>query len=77
MIAKKKTMNTGVFCLQEKDKLTDEHIIPAALGGNLVLSNASCEECQTECNRSFEQRFLKGSNFIAMIEVGDVHQNIN
>jgi len=60
-------VSTCVFCLQEKDKLTDEHIIPAALGSNLVLSNASCEDCQTQCNRSFEQRFLKGSNFIAMI----------
>lgn len=60
-------MPTCIFCLAKKDNLTDEHIIPAALGSNLVLPNASCEDCQTQCNRSFEQRFLKGSNFVAMI----------
>ncbi len=56
-----------IFCLEEKNPLTDEHIIPAALGSNVVLRKAVCEDCQKHCNRSFEQRFLKGSNFISLL----------
>lgn len=56
-----------IFCTEEKVSLTDEHVIPAALGCNIVMSNASCEGCQRQCNRSFEHRFLKGSNFIALL----------
>jgi hypothetical protein len=56
-----------IFCCEEKPSLTDEHIIPAALGSNVVLRNAACEDCQRQCNRSFEQRFLKGSNFVAFL----------
>jgi hypothetical protein len=56
-----------LFCLLEKPSLTREHIIPAALGGNLFLPNATCKECQEQCNKSFEHRFLKGSNFVALL----------
>jgi hypothetical protein len=56
-----------VLCHEEKAKLTDEHVIYAALGSNIVLPNSTCEECQTLCNKSFEQKFLKGSNFVALI----------
>ncbi|MGH2397173.1 MAG: HNH endonuclease [bacterium] len=60
-------MTRCIFCLEEKEPLTDEHIIPAALGSNVVLKKSVCEDCQRQCNRSFEQRFLKGSNFIALL----------
>lgn len=60
-------MRRCIFCGEEKDKLTDEHIIPKALASNALLPKASCEECQRVCNQSFEQQFLKGSNFVAMI----------
>lgn len=56
-----------IFCCEEKDTLTDEHIIPKALASNFLLKRASCHGCQTRCNSSFEQHFLKGSNFISMI----------
>ncbi len=56
-----------IFCCEEKDMLTDEHIIPKALASNFLLKRASCHGCQTRCNSSFEQQFLKGSNFISMI----------
>ena len=56
-----------LFCLQDKPSLTREHIIPAALGGNLYLPAATCEKCQQRCNKSFENRFLKGSNFVALL----------
>lgn len=39
-------------------KLSEEHIIPKGLGGNLVLPFASCEQCATNTGR-FEQRLLR------------------
>ena len=33
-----------IYC-GKKDKLSDEHIIPFALGGNLILEQSSCPEC--------------------------------
>jgi hypothetical protein len=30
------------------------------------MPESTCKECQTLCNSSFEQRFLKGSNFVAL-----------
>lgn len=60
-------MGRCIFCGDEKDKLTDEHIIPKALASNVYLPKASCEQCQQICNQSFKQRFLKGSNFVAMV----------
>lgn len=62
-----KSMPTCLFCLKDCSELTDEHIIPAALGGNLLLRGATCTECQRVCNNGFETRFLKGSNFISLI----------
>ena len=56
-----------LLCLEDKPALTDEHIISAALGSNLILPKSTCEKCQTLCNRSFEQRFLKGSNFVSLL----------
>lgn len=56
-----------LLCLKDKPYLTDEHIIPAALGSELTLPRSTCEECQRLCNRSFEQRFLKGSNFVSLL----------
>src|SRR5215208_6664839 len=60
-------MSRCLFCCEDKTILTDEHIIPAALGGNLKLPKSTCAQCQTKCNQSFEQRFLKGSNFVALL----------
>lgn len=35
-----------IYCGEEKEKLTKEHIIPYALGGTMILHDASCEECR-------------------------------
>jgi|SRR5580700_8451888 hypothetical protein len=43
-----------IFCLQEKERLTDEHVFPAALGGVLVLGNSVCAECNNGFSK-FEQ----------------------
>jgi hypothetical protein len=46
-----------LFCLREEGgdvRFTDEHVFPAALGGNLVVNRGSCESCNHE-NSKFEQ----------------------
>jgi hypothetical protein len=47
-----------VYCGAVND-LTDEHIVPLALGGNLILADASCHDCATATGK-FEQRVLRG-----------------
>jgi hypothetical protein len=42
----------------EDVKLTNEHIIPDGLGGDLFLPNASCSKCARDIN-SFEQKAMK------------------
>lgn len=41
------------------DELTDEHIIPYALGGNLILPQASCKPCAAMTSR-IERKVLRG-----------------
>ncbi len=43
-----------LFCLQEKETLTDEHVFPAALGGVLVVKDSVCAECNSGFSK-FEQ----------------------
>jgi hypothetical protein len=47
-----------IFCLLEKERLTDEHVFPAALGGVLVLGNSVCVECNNGFSE-FEQPFAQ------------------
>lgn len=42
-----------IYC-GDRDKLTDEHIIPFSMGGNLVLPKSSCRSCAAITQR-FEQ----------------------
>lgn len=39
-------------------RFTDEHIIPLALGGNLILKQASCTDCAAIINREIETPVL-------------------
>jgi hypothetical protein len=43
-----------IFCLNEFQKLTDEHVFPAALGGVLVLKDSVCAACNNGFSK-FEQ----------------------
>ena len=47
-----------IYC-GSKDDLTDEHILPYALGGHLLLNQASCKACATITGR-LEQKLLRG-----------------
>jgi hypothetical protein len=44
-----------LFCLRDNDELTDEHVFPAALGGDLVVKG-TCVECVKD-KRSFSKEF--------------------
>jgi len=47
-----------LFCLREEGsdavRFTDEHVFPAALGGNLIVRGGSCDDCN-HGNSKFEQ----------------------
>jgi hypothetical protein len=47
-----------IYCGSE-DQLTDEHIVPLALGGDLVLPKSSCKICNTMTSK-FELNVLRG-----------------
>lgn len=49
-----------IYCDDANVKLTDEHIIPHALNGELVLKAASCENCNKITSR-FERSVLRGA----------------
>src|SRR5437899_670536 len=44
-----------LYCLNEFERLSDEHVFPAALGGALVLMGAVCANCNNGFSQAFEQ----------------------
>jgi len=50
-------MSTCIFCRVPSKKLTNEHVFPAALGGNLVLKQGTCDLCN-HCFSKFEKPLL-------------------
>jgi hypothetical protein len=50
-------MNICIFCLTKAAKLTDEHVFPAALGGEITLKSSSCSRCNHSGSK-FEQPLL-------------------
>jgi hypothetical protein len=47
-----------IFCRKEHDKLTDEHIFMAAIGGTLTV-DGSCKTCNNILNKAFEEKIAK------------------
>jgi len=47
-----------IYCGRE-DQLTDEHVVPLALGGDLILPKSSCKTCNTITSK-FELNVLRG-----------------
>ena len=47
-----------IYC-GASENLSDEHVIPLALGGNIILPNSSCPNCAT-ITSDFERRVLRG-----------------
>lgn len=52
-------VNHCIYCGNTKDKLTDEHIVPFGLNGNLILPRSSCTNC-AEITSKVELRVLRG-----------------
>lgn len=51
-----------IFCRNHENKvgkLTDEHAIPYAMGGQLILRKSTCEKCRAATSK-FETKFIKG-----------------
>ena len=50
-----------IYCLENKEteELTDEHIIPLALNGSLVIEKAACERCRAYSNEAYENPTLQ------------------
>lgn len=48
-----------IFCLTQSDKLTDEHVFQAVLGGRLAVKNATCVTCNNGFSKAFEQNIAK------------------
>jgi HNH endonuclease len=44
-----------LFCRREFENFTDEHVFPAAIGGKLMLRNATCADCNNGISKKFEQ----------------------
>lgn len=44
-----------LFCRHEFEKLTDEHVFQAAIGGKLVIPNGTCAECNNDMSKQYEQ----------------------
>lgn len=49
------------FCIycSAREQLSDEHVVPLALGGNLILPKSSCQGCAA-ITAAFEGRVLRG-----------------
>jgi len=46
-----------VICTENKEKLTDEHVFPDAIGGTLVLTNV-CKECNDRLGHSVDHHLV-------------------
>jgi len=69
-----------LFCLREAEgdavHFTDEHVFPAALGGNLIVKNGSCDGCN-HGNSKFEQLLAVELTPIRMLlQIPDRYGNV-
>lgn len=55
-----------LFCGTEED-LTDEHVIPAALGGDDVVSRGSCSSCNGLFSQQFEAGFINALKHVCHV----------
>jgi HNH endonuclease len=57
-----------IYC-GSQEGLTDEHIIPLALNGNMILPKASCKDC-SKSTSEFERQVLRGFMHDARLAAG-------
>lgn len=51
-------MPTCIFCRLDKSEFNDEHVIPASIGGGLII-NTVCIECNTTLGKNIDSPFSK------------------
>jgi hypothetical protein len=49
------------------DRLTDEHVFPASIGGGLVARSATCRACNNHCSAAFEAKFLNSVKVLTSV----------
>jgi len=47
--------------------LTDEHVFPASIGGELVAPRATCSRCNNDCSTAFEAKFLNSVKVLTSV----------
>lgn len=67
---KKPTPGRCIYCGNDRGELTDEHVIPYALGGNTaIFKKASCVVCAKTIQK-YEQRILRGQLGVFRARIG-------
>lgn len=66
---KSRTIGQCIYCRTAAGRLTDEHIVPYGLNGDIKLLKASCDDCARITSR-FELRVLRESLFVARAALG-------
>lgn len=51
-----------IYCKKITNNFSDEHVIPKALGGSIILKNAVCSNCNNAFSKEFETRVFKGED---------------
>jgi hypothetical protein len=51
-----------IYCKKITNNFSDEHVIPKALGGSIILKNAVCGSCNNALSKEFEMAVFKGEN---------------
>jgi len=65
-----------IFCLQEKESLTEEHVFPAALGGVLVLKDSVCPECNNGFSKFEQPLVVELSPIRVLLKIPDRYGNV-
>lgn len=61
-----------IYCGQPfpKEQLTDEHIVPLALNGSLIIRDAACDPCRAISNESYENLALQADLLVPRLLLG-------
>jgi hypothetical protein len=51
-----------IYCKKITSNFSDEHVIPKALGGSIILKNAVCDSCNNALSKEFEMSVFKGKD---------------
>jgi hypothetical protein len=63
-------MSACIFCFRDDSKISfsKEHLIPGSLGGELILHDSVCSECNSTLGADIDHEILKQADIIAAIE---------